>query len=147
LFAAFIIQPHFLARRYKVDYDSTPLKLPRAGGIRVSREAAVQYTELIPFVKTIADANAILAAPDCPEVYFLAGLKNPTPIIYDSLEDMRDYERDMKSLLDRPNFLKAAVLHDATASGTFQLQILRPLVVSRFPNSRKIGAFTVYWKR
>jgi hypothetical protein len=147
LFAALVVQPHFLARRYKIDFDSTPLTLPRAGGIRVSREAATQYTELIPFIKKIAGRDAILAGPDCPEVYFLAGIKNPTPIIFDSLEDTRDYERNMKSLIDRPNFLKAAVLHDATVSGAYQLQVLRPLVVSRFPNSRKIGSFTVYWRR
>jgi hypothetical protein len=146
LFAALDVQPHFLARRYKIDYDSTPLTLPRAGGIRVSREAAAQYTELIPFIKKIAGRDAVLAGPDCPEIYFLAGLKNQTPIIFDSLEDTRDYEHNMKSLFDRPNFLKAAVLHDATISGAFQLQVLRSLVISRFPNSRKIGLFTVYWR-
>jgi hypothetical protein len=146
LFAALIVQPHFLARRYKVDYDSTPLTLPRAGGIRIASEAATQYTELIPFLKQIADGNAIFAGPDCPEIYFLAGFENQTPIIFDSLEDTRDYERNMESLMDRPNFLKAAVLHDATASGKFQLQVLRLLVVSRFPKSRKIGTFTVYWR-
>jgi len=147
LFAALIVQPHFLARRYKIDFDSTPLPLPRAGGIRVSREAATQYTELIPFIKQIAGTDAFLAGPDCPEIYFLSGIKNQTPIIFDSLEDPRDYERNMKSLMDRPNFLKTAVLHDATASGQFQLQVLRSLVFSRFPNSRKIGSFTVYWRR
>ena len=146
LFAALIVQPHFLSRRYKIDYDSTPLTLPRVGGIRVSRDAAAQYTELIPFIKKIAGGDAIFAGPDCPEIYFLSGIKNQTPIIFDSLEDTRDYERNMKSLFDRPNFLKAVVLHDATVYTAFQLQILRPLVVSRFPNSRKIGSFTVYWR-
>jgi hypothetical protein len=146
LFAALVVQPHFLARRYKIDFDSTPLILPRAGGIRVSREAAMQYAELIPVIKKIAGPDPILAGPDCPEVYFLSGIKNPTPVIFDSLEDTRSYEGNMKSLLDRPNFLKAAVLHDATVSGTYQLKILRPLVVGRFPNSRKIGSFTVYWR-
>jgi hypothetical protein len=147
LFAALVVQPHFLARRYKIDFDSTPLTLPRAGGIRVSREAATQYAELIPFIKKIAGPDPILAGPDCPEVYFLAGINNPTRIIFDSLEDTRDYERNMKSLIDRPDFLKAVVLHDGTISGAYQLQILRPLVVSRFPNSHKIGSFTVYWRR
>jgi hypothetical protein len=146
LFAALVVQPHFLARRYKVDYDSTPLMLPRAGGIRVSREAATQYAELIPFIKKIAGRDAIFAGPDCPEIYFLAGIKNQTPIIFDSLEDTRDYESNMKSLIERPNFIKAAVLHDGTVSAAYQLQILRPLVVTVFPNSRKIGSFTVYWR-
>jgi hypothetical protein len=146
LFAVLLVQPHFLARRYKIDYDSTPLILPRVGGIWVSREAAAQYTELIPFIKTIAGEDAIFAGPDCPEIYFLAGIKNRTPVVFDSLEDTRDYQRTVKSLMDRPNFLRAVVLHDATASGGFQLQVLRPLVVSRFPNSRKIGSFTVYWR-
>ena len=145
-FAALVVQPHFLAPRYKIDFDSTPLALPRAGGIRVSREAAAQYMELIPFIRKISGGDAIFAGPDCPEIYFLAGIKNQTPIIFDSLEDTRDYQSNMKALLDRSNFLKAAVLHDATASGVFQLQILRPLMVSRFPNSRKIGSFTVYWR-
>ena len=146
LFAALVVQPHFLARRYKIDYDSTPLTLPRAGGIRISRESSAQYTELIPFIKKIAGGNAIFAGPDCPEIYFLADIKNQTPIIFDSLEDTRDYERNMKSLLDRPNFIKTAVLHDATVSAAYLLQVLRPLIATRFPNSRKIGSFTVYWR-
>jgi len=146
LFAALVVQPHFLASRYKIDYDSTPLMLPRAGGIRISRGAAAQYTELIPFIKKIAGRDAILAGPDCPEIYFLVGLKNQTSIIFDSLEDARNYERNMKSLIDRPDLIKTAVLHDATVSAPYQLQILRLLVVTRFPNSRKIGSFTVYWR-
>jgi hypothetical protein len=121
--------------------------LPRAGGLRVSEISATGYAELITFVKNLAGGKPILAAPDCPEIYFLSGAKNPTPVLYDSLEDPRNYERDIQAVLNRPNFLKVVVVNDAAVSAVYQSQLLHSLVVARFPSSRRIGSFTVYWRQ
>jgi Dolichyl-phosphate-mannose-protein mannosyltransferase len=146
LFPMLVIRTHYIGGRYHIDYASTPLRLPRVGPLRVAKVEATEFEELIPFVRDLAGQNPTFAGPDCPEVYFLAGIKNQTPILFDSLQDPLDYEREMRSLINRPNFLKVAVLHDRTISASYQLQILRSLVVPRFPNSRKIGTFTVYWR-
>lgn len=102
--------------------------------------------DVVRFVRNVAGDNQIFAGPNCPEVYFLAGAKNPTPILFDSLQDARTYPYDMRSLFDRPNFVKLAVIEDLPNSSD-QLHILRSLVITRFPHSRKIGSFTVYWRR
>jgi len=146
LFAVLVLKPHYRGGHPRPDSNDTVLSSPRAGGLVVTKKSAMEYAELIPFVKSVAGQQALFAGPDCPEVYFLTGIKNQTPILYDSLTDPNDYEAYIKSLFGRPNFLKVAVLHDAPISGAYQLQILRPLAVSRFPNSRKIGSFTVYWR-
>jgi hypothetical protein len=146
LFPVFVLRPRFMGNRHRLDSDDTALTLPRAGGLRVSKISAAGYAELITFVNNLADDKPILAAPDCPEIYFLSGAKNPTPVLYDSLEDPRNYERDTEAVLNRPNFLKVVVVNDAAVSAVYQSQLLHSLVVARFPNSRKIGSFTVYWR-
>jgi hypothetical protein len=147
LFPVFVIEPHYLGGRYHIDFDSTPLNLPRAGILRVSKVEAAEFEELIPFVKSLAGQNSIFAGPDSPEIYFLADLKNSTRFLFDSLQDQRDYERDVKLLFDSSASIKVAVLNDTPGTTTHQLLILRPLVKPRFPQSRKIGSFTVYWRR
>jgi Dolichyl-phosphate-mannose-protein mannosyltransferase len=146
LFPVYVLHPQFMGGHRQPAPSNTPLSFPRAGGLRVMSRSVAEYEELIPFVKNLADGGSVLAGPDCPEVYFLAGIKNPTPILYDSLEDPRDYEKNMRSLFDRPNFLKAAVIHDIGIALPYQAELLRSLARSRFPNSRKIGSFTVYWR-
>jgi 4-amino-4-deoxy-L-arabinose transferase-like glycosyltransferase len=145
LFPVLVIRPHLRGAHKRPDPDDTVLKLPRVGGLKVPRKAADEYLELIPFVRNAAGGDPIFAGPDCPEIYFLTGSRNSTPIIFDSLQDPREYEKEMKLLFERPNFLKVAVTHDTDTTAAYQAYVLRSLAVTRFPNSRKIGSFTVYW--
>jgi hypothetical protein len=138
---------HFRGAHKRPDPDDTVLKLPRVGGLKVPRKAADAYMELVPFVRNIAGGDPIFAGPDCPEIYFFTGSRNSTPIIFDSLQDPREYEKEMKLLFERPNFLKVAVTHDTDTIAAYQAYVLRSLAVPRFPRSRKIGSFTVYWRR
>jgi hypothetical protein len=102
--------------------------------------------ELIPFVRSAAGDDPIFAGPDCPEIYFLTASKNSTPIIFDSLLDPKEYEKEMRALFDRPHFIRVAVIHNTDISVAYQAEVLRSLARTRFPNSRKIGSFTVYWR-
>jgi hypothetical protein len=145
-FAALVLLPQYIGSRYHPDYQSAYLNLPRARPLRVSKAAAATYQELIPFVKNLAGQNEIFAGPDCPEVYFLSGLRNPTPFLFDSLHDPGEYQSDLESLFDSSHFVTVAVLNEAPDYGSIQLGILRSLVPARFPNSRKVGSFTVYWR-
>jgi hypothetical protein len=147
LFSVFVIRPHLRGAHKRPDPDDTVLTLPRVGGLKVSRKAADEYMELIPFIRNVAGNSPIFAGPDCPEIYFFAGIRNSTPIIFDSLLDPQYYEKDMKSLFDRPNFLRVAVTHDTDTAVAYQTEVLRSLAATRFPNSRKIGSFTVYWRQ
>jgi len=145
LFGVFVLRFHLLDIGRHTDFESTRLALPRAN-LWVSREDARTYGELIPFVKNLAGDDPIIAGPDCPEVYFLAGIKNPTPVLFDHLSDSYEYRRDMKSVLDRPNFVRVAVLNNAPHFSVDQWYVLQPLIVGRFPRSQNFGNFTVYWR-
>jgi hypothetical protein len=146
LFPIYVIRPYFQGSHLHPAPENTPLLLSRVGGLHVTRESAKQFEELIPFVKNLAGENQIFAGPDSPEVYFLAGLKNPTPFLFDSLRDPDDYEREVRSLFDSSDFIKVAVLNNTIGTATHQLLVLRSFVEPRFPQSHKIGKFTVYWR-
>lgn len=145
LLPVYTLHPQFLGSHRQPPPSNTPLSLPRAGHLRVTARSAAEYEELIPLVRNLAGDSPVLAGPDCPEIYFLAGIKNPTLILYDSLEDPHNYEQRMKSLFDRPNYLKVAVIHDSEIAVPYQTALLRSLASSRFSNSRKIDHFTVFW--
>jgi hypothetical protein len=146
LFPICVIRPYFEGSHLHPAPENTPLSMSRAGGLHVPRDSAKQFEELIPFVKNLAGENQIFAGPDSPEVYFLAGLKNPTPFLFDSLRDPDVYEREVRSLFDSSDFIKVAVLKDTIGTATHQLLVLRSFVEPRFPQSQKIGKFTVYWR-
>ena len=144
-YAAIITNAHFMGDPDS-DYASTPINLLRAGAIRVSKDDAVQYEELVPFIKSVAGGKPILAGPDCPEVYFLSGLENPTPVFFDSISQPQEYNKLMQVLVDRSDFIKVAVINESPNFSYPQLKQLQELVYPRFPESRKIGRFTVYWR-
>lgn len=146
LFANFVIRPHYIGTIYHPAPEDTQLTFPRAGGIWVSRALASEYDELISFVKNVAGDKPIYAGPDCPEIYFLSGIRNSTPVLFDSLEDPSKYESDTKSFLDRSNYPRVVVIRNRPNDANEQRSLLQSLVVTRFPNSRTIGRFTVYWR-
>jgi hypothetical protein len=149
LLAVFAFRPIALAafdlRRPPFQPD-TPLALPRAGGLRVFPEQATVYQQLIPFLTRLSPNQPILAAPDCPEVYFLSGLRNPTPFFFDFFVPPLEYSAYVERLIDRPAFIKVVVLNNDPAFSLPSRGILRALVLTRFPQSRKFGNFEVFWR-
>jgi hypothetical protein len=145
-FAIFVLRPGYESAWYNRDYDQAFLEQPRAGALRVSKGDADQYRMLIPYVKTLSRGAPIFAGPDAPEVYFLAHLKNPTRFLFDSIEEPFEYERLLRSLLVESDAIKLAVIKDDFDPSTGHLLILRHCIAPRFPNSRKFGKFTVYWR-
>lgn len=61
------------------------LKLDR-GGIRVPIDDAY-YADLVDHLDRFDHDLAFLAAPDSPEVYFLSGRQNRTPVFFEALSD------------------------------------------------------------
>jgi hypothetical protein len=130
---------------HKVEPQLIPLTLSRAGGIRVPREEAVQYEELIHFVTTVSGGGAVIASPDCPEIYFLAGVRNPTPFLLEFL-DTSNYTSQMQNILSQPRFIRAVVINTEPAFSGYARDQLVPLVDKYFTESRTIGGFQVYWR-
>ena len=114
------------------------------GGIKVNRGEGELYDFIAAFIVERSEGDTyILAGPDCPEIYFLAGKQNPMPFEYDFF-----YEGDDKSLLRRIDDLgiNLAVVnllpdfsYPYSAGFTAALEI-------RFPRSRTISKYRIMWR-
>ena len=149
LFAVLRVTPPFIYAMgfyYQDDPETQPLNLPRAGNLKVDFPSAVIYEHLIPLVKEHARAGTIYAGPDCPEVYFLSGLANPTRAMFDFFED--DYEegdyQGVLRLVDGQH-PKVVVINTAPAfSEPYPAGIFGELM-NRYPSRENIGQFVVFW--
>ena len=103
VFAVFLFTPGFIydmGWRYSADRQTARLGLSRAGKLRVSPESAEEYERVVPLILQHSAGRGILAGPDCPEVYFLAGRPNPTRMLFDFFEDAAARrEQDRKSVV------------------------------------------------
>jgi hypothetical protein len=115
------------------------LRLERGGGLRI--EYAANFVDLIHFLQQHSPNGLMYAGNNCPELYFLTGLKNVT----------RDdggvpAEEALKAL--QSDDLKLVVINEAPF---FPAAIMGPEVraevARRFPYSSQIGMFHVFWKQ
>jgi hypothetical protein len=119
--------------------------LPGRGGLRVRDSVAVEYDSLVSVIRAEARGRYIYATPDCPEVYFLAGFRNPTRTAFDFFDDPQDRTRRILDLLEG-NVVNLVVLNSRPGhSGPVPKDLAEALAV-RFPHRSVIGRFTVRWR-
>ena len=148
LFAILWVTPGFIYEmgyRYQPDPEIRRLTLPRAGGLRVDPSEAEEYERLIPLVQDHAAGEYIYAAPDCPEVYFLSGLRNPTRNLFDFLDDPAGRTERILIALETHHVNVVAILAEPSFSGPLEPD-LRAALTQRFPNSSPVGRFEVRWR-
>jgi hypothetical protein len=127
----------------RVPQDTT-LELER-GGISVSKEHARIYKELVRKIRRHTPSGSyIYAAPDCPEVYFLSGMKNPTRTIYDFFDDDHDRKRRILSLLRRRQ-VRVIVLNPTPEFSEPISPSLLETLSSEYPRAERVGSFVVRW--
>ncbi|MFY9672872.1 MAG: glycosyltransferase family 39 protein [Terriglobales bacterium] len=112
---------------------------PRAGGLQI--EEAVFFDDLAGFLHEHSPNGLMFAGNDCPELYFLSGLKNVTrdDTGASSEEILRAIQADDLDLVvinDAPYFPGAAIRPEVKAE-----------VMKRFPHATRFGIFSVFWKR
>jgi hypothetical protein len=110
---------------------------------------ADKYERIVGLVRRHARGAYIYATPDCPEVYFLSGYRNPTGTLLDFLDrdflaipqrtdrilgQLRDHQVSVVVLLDDPQF-----------SGPVPAG-LRAALDRQFPDSAQVDDFEVRWK-
>jgi len=81
LYAVFELTPGFvftLGYKFAPDIQTHNFSLPRAGGLLVSDVTGGEYEQLDRLIRHHARGEYILAAENCPQVYFLSGLRPPT---------------------------------------------------------------------
>lgn len=147
-FAVFRVTPgfiHVMGYHYQPDPETTPLRLERAGGLRVDRDRALEYQQLIPEIQAHAGTSAyIYAAPDCPEVYFLAGKRNPTRTMFDFFEDAGQQTAQVLEAISRRQVQVVVLYSHPEFSGPLPPELAAALR-ERFSQSETIGQFEVRW--
>jgi hypothetical protein len=145
LFAALPITPYYLGIRHEPHSQSAELQLPRAGGLRVESSDAKLYEELIPLLQAHASGRFIYATPDCPEVYFLSGLRSPTRHFFDAAEDTNSQSERTLKAIERLNVNVIAISKHPQFSGPLSPD-LQGALERRYPNTAEVGTFQVRWK-
>ena len=149
-YLGFVLLQAFPTRFYSAGILSVPFPqksftIPRASPVKGDAVTVDEYERLIPEIARHAAGKPIYAAPDAPDVYFLSGLRNPTPVVIE--------------FASGTDFQPAPILHSIDAAGVRVAVINRgwpnysgPLpqeleegLKARFPHSTIIGRFEVRW--
>ena len=123
---------------------SVPLTLAR-GGLMVGARDAARYDSLVGLLQAHASGGHVYAAPDCPEVSFLAGLKNPTRTIWEFLSDTAGRTERVLAALDEHAVTAVAIKQHPPFSGALPPELVDSLT-SRYPHQAVLDRFVVRWR-
>ena len=130
---------------YRPNDQTERLEVPRAGGLRVGAEHAYSYRLLVDGLHRYAEGPYIYAGPDAPEVYFLAGYRNPTPQLFDFFDAAPDREARLLATLDRSGVRAIAInrfpAFSPTPSPAAVVELQR-----RYPHAANVGKFILAWR-
>jgi len=156
IFALWLRPPGYFAAQRRMPYSSVTfrrLTLARAGGLEVKTGQAEEYGRLVPFLLSHAEGRYTYCTTDCPSVYFLSGLLNPTETIYDFLDPdfLNIAGRDARILMTLSVYNVRAVVITRLEPGNLVnsgliTPALRASLDARYPRSQTIGDFEVRWK-
>jgi hypothetical protein len=127
------------------DVQTEPLKLARGGNLRVDPIQADVYEELIPFIQAHTSGEFTYAGPDCPEIYFLTRLKNPTRTLGDSFDEPEGRTERILRAIETHNITVLTFNEKPGFAGEINRE-LEQIVQSRFPQSKQVGNFRVRWR-
>ena len=114
------------------------LQLERAGGLRVNY--AADFAGLIHFLQQHSPNGLMYAGNECPELYFLSGLKNVTR------DDGGVPAEEMLQALQSGD-LKVVVINEAPLFPSARMTPeVRAEVMQKFPHSSQMGIFHVFWR-
>jgi hypothetical protein len=143
LFGGLVLNPGWiygLGERYVRVPQDTPLNLPRAH-LRVNSADAATYQQLIAAALPHLGRGRLMAGPDCPEVYFLTGVMNPTGRMVDFLAGAGADERELSRWLAAD----VIVINHEPGSGPLPPTFVDHLR-DQFVSERRIGRFEVRWR-
>lgn len=121
------------------------LDLPR-GGLVVDRRRGAEATAVV--LEALAHAepgDALLAAPDCPEIAFLAGLRNPTRSFFEFFDPAASEPAALAALLDRHDVRVVVVNLRPSFSPPFPEPVAR-MLRQRYAGRKQIGDYIVLWR-
>ncbi len=148
LYAVFDMTPGFvfdMGARYSPNRQTARLSLPRAGGLLVFPSEARTYGELYAMVGRYARGGYIYAAPDCPEVYFLNGFRDPTPTWSNLGDDPGGRTQRILGAIREHGVNLVALNRHPEFGGPLPTD-LRTALEREFPNEAEVDKFELRWK-
>jgi hypothetical protein len=121
----------------------TPLDLPRAH-LMVSQSDAEVYRRLLSLIATHQHGGTLMAGPDCPEVYFLAGATSPSGRLFDFFSEHGTAETEPEA----NGWEKSAivVLNHRPEFSPIPSDESTKRLRRDFPNGEEIGKFEIRWR-
>jgi hypothetical protein len=117
------------------------LAMPR-GGLHVPIADAREYRTLVDALASRAAQGGLYAGPDCPEVYFLSGRRNPTRFFFDYQGELYDPEALLRFIDDR---VIATVVIDRSPAFSRPLpEAFLAALRRRFSEPETIGRFLLF---
>jgi len=117
----------------------------RKGQLRLANGDNHVYTELVNFIRGHSNSNYIYAGPDCPEIYFLSGKRNPTRKIFDFFSNEENDWSFVLNVLKEREINLVVINRKPQFSAPLDTKVTN-LFETRFPTAVEIGQFTVRWK-
>lgn len=124
-------------------YVVGPWDVPRSG-LRVGAPDREVYTPVLKLIAAHARGRYLYAAPDCPEVYFLSGLRNPTRTFYEVFDEKPMTAEAVLDLIDRHAITVVVIDTVPEFSRPLAPETVDALAM-RFPQSAASGKFVVRW--
>lgn len=119
------------------------LDLPRAG-IRVPVSDRRIYTTLVESIERRTSGDFLYAAPDCPEVIFLSGRRNPSRVVFGYLRVPESPEVLVRLLEARD--VRAVVINEQPSYSPPLGPALEAALALRYPEADSFGPFVLRWR-
>jgi hypothetical protein len=103
------------------------------------------YERLVAALREHTHGSYVFATPDCPEVYFLSGLQNPTRTLYDFFDDPSQRTTRVVSALETHEVTAVALNREARFSRGIPIE-LEAALDSLYPATDTVGRFLVRWR-
>ncbi len=113
--------------------------------IYVSSSDAATYRRVTQLLHAHARSGVTIAGPDSPEIYYLAGLANPTPELFDFLSSERARDRGVLDAIARDPINAIVVNQRPPFSHPYDPALLQRLERT-FPHHQLVDHFDVRWR-
>jgi len=128
------------------DRQTEPLHSPIGGGIRVRAVQAEVFGRVVEAMRAHAGGSEwTWAGPDTPELYPLAGLRNPTRNLFEHFDDTATFEPRLLRVLEARHVNVVVINAEPLFSRPLSpatLAVLR----ARYPHAQRVAQFTVRWR-
>ena len=129
---------------YKPYPATARLAFPR-GGLAIPVQEAAMYRAVVNVLQPHVRGSYTFASPDCPEIYFLTGLENPTRTLFDFFDTGEGRTGRILESLARHQ-VTAVVLNSAPQFSPKVPADLQAALEARYPFSVTVGKFEVRWQ-